>query len=241
MKVKDLIYGDVAPSVYGGITKKNAVYAIKGWHSMSPVFQTVIDELKPKLIIEVGTFLGMSAINMAYLARKHNPDVEIVCIDTFLGSQEMWVDDRILFKPLPFYNGRAGVYEQFLNNVVRKGLDDTITPFPIDSINGAMVLEYHKVKADLIYIDGAHDYDSCRADFIRYKDILRDEGVMLIDDAHHEPVFRAAVEIFGIDSIKRVDDKYVWRKPKEEDVEYDTEWVNVYIKDKEERKKQSNE
>ena len=46
----------------------------------------VIADVKPKLIVEVGTWKGASAIYMAKICRKLELNTEIVCIDTWLGT-----------------------------------------------------------------------------------------------------------------------------------------------------------
>ncbi|MDD0148520.1 hypothetical protein PSY31_22805, partial [Shigella flexneri] len=42
----------------------------KGWGSNAAVFEHLINQVQPKTIIEVGTFLGASAVHMASLTRK---------------------------------------------------------------------------------------------------------------------------------------------------------------------------
>ena len=120
----------------------------QGWASDSAVFEGIITELQPKVIVEVGTWKGASAIHMAKMCLKHYDDFEIVCIDTFLGSVEHWTGQQdLLMKDA--VNGRPAIYEQFLSNVVNNGLIKYITPLPVDSINGAEILKALDVVADL--------------------------------------------------------------------------------------------
>ena len=100
---------------------------LQGWASEAPVFLEVIEKLKPKTIIEVGSWKGRSAIHMTQLALLHCDarELEVVCVDTWLGSVEHWVDN-IDFKNF-MRNGRSRLYEQFLSNVIHKGLQNNIT------------------------------------------------------------------------------------------------------------------
>jgi cephalosporin hydroxylase len=63
---------------------------LQGWGSARDIFTTLIDELTPALIIEVGSWKGGSAIHMGRLIKERRLDCRIVCIDTWLGSLEHW-------------------------------------------------------------------------------------------------------------------------------------------------------
>ncbi|PWA55149.1 hypothetical protein CTI12_AA434700 [Artemisia annua] len=69
---------------------------IKGWGSTGAVFENLIRKVKPKVIIEIGTFLGASAIHMAELTRQLGLDTQILCIDDFRG----WPDLPSKFKDI---------------------------------------------------------------------------------------------------------------------------------------------
>ena len=191
---------------------------MQGWASESTTFEEIIIELQPKLIIEVGTWKGCSAIHMAKTCIQHYKDfgidyedLEIICVDTFLGSVEHWVHDQgLLMKYVE--NGRPNIYQQFMSNVVASGLQKYITPFPIDSLNAAEVLKKYDVLADLIYIDAGHEYRSVRNDFIVYSELLREGGYLLGDDWQYQPVKDAANESFGEDKIIDKGEKFVWIK-----------------------------
>lgn len=206
-KVRDILFGE-GYDPYEGFNPET--FNKFGWNSNAPEFYKYIEYIKPKLIIEVGTFFGGSARHMAVLAKDFNKDVEIVCIDTFLGSVEHWHNHQY-FLIGSFKNGRPPIYEQFITNVIATGLQNTITPFPIDSVNGALTLQRYGILADMIYIDGGHEYESVSQDIKLYKPLLRKGGVMLLDDSHYEPIQRAArEELTGI--IKTEGTKIVWIK-----------------------------
>ena len=186
----------------------------QGWASTGASFDSSIKETNARTIIEVGTWKGASALNMAKIAIGMGiprNELEIVCIDTFHGSWEHHTSMSFKPKNGDKKNGRLMIYEQFLSNVVHKEYTDVITPFPIDSYNGALCLKEWKISADLIYIDAGHDYDSVYADFKLYKDILRQGGYLLVDDWHHGPIKEAAKAVFG-DDIKDFHGKAVWIK-----------------------------
>lgn len=183
----------------------------QGWGSTDASFTEIIEKLDPKLIVEVGTWKGASAINMAKLCMEKGAlpgEFEIVCVDTWLGSVEHYTLGY--FKDVPRKNGRVNLYDQFLSNVVHEGLTEVITPFPIDSINGSECFREWQIMPDLIYIDGAHDYHSVKTDVYSWGHTLRPGGYMLFDDWHHEPIRKAVYEVFGKDKIFEIGTKAAW-------------------------------
>lgn len=217
--ISHLIHGNVNP--YENVPPQREDE--HGWASTGGCFDELFEKRKPKTVIEVGTWKGASALNMAKLAAKNEippQEFELVCVDTFLGSWEHHttmntfnIPDLIdLDASSHKINGRPKVYETFLCNVIRNNLTDVITPFPIDSVNGALCLKHWKIEADLIYIDAGHDYDSVKADFTLYSKLLKDDGVILIDDWHHEPIRRAAKDVFGEGVAKEFHGKGLWTK-----------------------------
>lgn len=207
MAIRQLLHGSHDPYTE---FKSTLPYLDFGWGSNSPVFQTVIDQIKPKVIIEVGTWVGKSAQHMANLATIYEPDVEIVCIDTFLGSEEHWT--KRCYEMTMNY-GRPNIYEQFLSNVIHSNLTKNITPFPIDSMNGFHVLRTYNVVADLIYIDAGHDYNSVYYDLTVWPSLLRSGGILIGDD-YRDEVAEAVNDVFGKDNIKvHAEDKFTWQKP----------------------------
>lgn len=206
--VREILYGP-GYDPYAGF--EPGEYNGFGWNSQAPEFMDVIHEIKPKLIIEFGTFFGGSTMNMASLALENQEgDVEVVCVDTFLGSVEHWHNHQY-FKPGFFRNGRPPIYDQFLTNMITSGWEDYVTPFPIDSVNGALTLKRYGIQADLVYIDAGHEYESVSMDIKLARDLVRPGGIMLLDDSHYEPIQRAAYEhLTG--TIQTKGTKIIWRK-----------------------------
>lgn len=154
---------------------------LQGWHGNDPIFEKLILQVKPKHIIEVGTWKGQSAINMGKIIKKHNLDCKITCVDTWLGSRE-FIGETSKERNLMLKNGYPMVYFQFLSNVVHNGLEDIITPFPQTSKIAYRYLSENRVKADLIYIDASHDYIDAYDDICNYWCLLNEGGFLFGDD-----------------------------------------------------------
>ena len=172
----------IGHNVYEGIVP-SSLNNVNGWHSWSPVFNKLIEEVKPNIIVEVGTWLGASAINMANITKQLGLNTKIYCIDTWLGAQEFWTWGKSSpERDLKLKNGYPKIYFDFLTNVVSHNVQDVITPIPTTSTIGSHILQHYNIKADLIYIDGSHEYIDVKNDIEHYLNILTLNGVMFGDD-----------------------------------------------------------
>jgi len=137
-------------------------------------------------IIEVGTWKGRSAIAIASTLTKLGfLDFSVLCIDTWLGAPEFWtwgMDDPTRGGSLRLVNGYPSVFTTFTKNIKKIGLDDVIIPLPLSSIQAADVLKHYGMTADVIYVDGAHEYEPVKHDISAYWPLLKVGGTMVGDD-----------------------------------------------------------
>lgn len=126
---------------------------VKGWNSQHPKLAELITETQPRLIVEVGSWLGASALFMA-----EHTDAHILCIDTWTGAPEMWdnKNDPERYQALRIENGYPTIYRDFMSNVIRAGKEEQITPWPVPSTIALELLNQWGYRPDLIYIDGDH-------------------------------------------------------------------------------------
>ncbi|XP_027336777.1 uncharacterized protein LOC113850429 [Abrus precatorius] len=168
---------------------------IKGWGSSGAVFENLIRKVRPRTIVEVGTFLGASALHMAELTRQHGLDTQILCIDDFRG----WAGFRDRFKKIPMVNGDVLLYYQFLQNVVTFNQTESVLPVPFSSGSALMELCEWGIFGDLVEIDAGHDFLSAWSDINRGYRILRPGGVIFGHDyftAADNRGVRRAVDLF---------------------------------------------
>jgi hypothetical protein len=171
---------------------------LQGWGSTHPIFEEVIKTIRPKIICEVGTWKGASAIHMATVCATHSIDAKIICIDTWLGTLECyaWKDTRPeLHRDLRMINGWPHLYYTFIANVIAAGFADTIIPLPQTSSIAARLLRELNISPDIIYIDASHDYSDVREDLYAYYELVRPGGIVFGDDFIDWPgVTRAVLE-----------------------------------------------
>lgn len=149
---------------------------LTGWGGDHPIFEKLILDLQvePKVIIEVGTWKGQSAINMANILKRNNIKCKIYCVDTFLGTWDLEKED--------LKNGYPQIYYKFLNNILFEKCEDYIIPCPNTSLFYYKKFKDMNLKADLIYIDGSHMYEDVYADINNYSNLLSPNGVIFGDD-----------------------------------------------------------
>ena len=210
---EDLMEAIHGLDVYKGFDFGRYPCDLKGWGGDSPAFAELVAEVRPSLIIEVGTWKGASAVSMAEAAAHLGLGTKILCVDTWLGALEFRMDrhDAERFQALECRHGYPQVYYRFLANVCHRGHQDRIIPFPLDSASAALWLMSHGIKAGLIYIDGSHEEEAVYQDLLDYRELLAPGGRIFGDDWDWAGV-RAAVSTFADDhrlSISHRHDKWV--------------------------------
>ncbi len=181
------------PNEYTGFTPLPT--DVRGWGGNDTYFHRIIDKYRPKRIIEVGTWLGQSAINMAKYTQSSGLKCDIVCVDTWLGALE-FIEDSHPMRNLRKLHGYPQVYYQFLSNIINEGVADIIRPFPQTSVIAARHFKRTNLTADVIYIDGSHDYDDVKADINAYWGLVNEGGCLFGDDYDGWPEVRKAVDEF---------------------------------------------
>ena len=153
--------------------------AIKGWNGNTNLLPDHISTLKPTLIVEVGSWLGMSAVNMAHAVKNQGLDnTAVVCIDTWLGSLEHWIDDECR-KTMKLESGRPSYYNDFMSNIVKEKLQDVVLPLPITSTAGLRFLKHHGLSPELIFLDGSNETDELYTDLKNAYEILAKNGAII--------------------------------------------------------------
>ncbi len=182
------------------------------------LYEMWIQTHKPELIIEVGTFLGYSAIKMAKEVKRLGLNTKIICIDTWLGSPEHYTmhKQKSIYDKLAYKFGYPTMYYYFVSNVICEGVQDIIRPFPFPSSIAFKTLkeifDLQQIKADFIFIDGSHEEHDVYMDLYYYYQLLKDGGQLWGDDWAWEGVKNAVTSFTSNNDIpyKVLDNKVHW-------------------------------
>lgn len=152
----------------------------RGWGSTGAVFADLIEEVRPETILELGAFLGASALHMAAVARNLSLSPAILCVDDFRG----WPAFRGRFRrDVPAQrHGDVLLLPQFMANVAAAGEAERVLPLPFSTASVLTALCQWGVYADLIEVDAGHDFHSAWADINLAWAVLRPGGVMFGHD-----------------------------------------------------------
>jgi hypothetical protein len=199
MTVRELLYGGVNP--YAGIIVGDA--RIEGWDHTNRIFFDLLEEFRPSLIVELGSWVGGSAITMAKSASELGLDCEIVCVDHFLGSAEHLGADNKFLKGVPRSHGRPMLYERFLANVVGAWCEDRITPLLGTTTAAAEFFVANDLEPDLVYVDAGHGFREVSHDIHDWWDLkIRPRCIFGHDYSdEHKEVKIGVRNSFGFDDL----------------------------------------
>lgn len=139
------------------------------------------------VIVEVGSFLGLSAITMANgLIASKNYGALIYCIDKW----EVWPE--LLEMNIGILD--ASLYDTFLANVRNSRVGSYIHPIKKPSVEAAR--EFRPNSVDLLFIDGDHSFEGTYADLGAWYPKLKPGGRLFGHDCAPESGVRSGVEKF---------------------------------------------
>jgi len=101
------------------------------------------------VIVEIGSWMGKSTICLAK-GSEMGSRLKIYAIDPHIGSEEHHT------------TGKVWTFDQFQANIRNAAVQDSIVPLVKMSTDAAKDFNH---PVSLLFIDGAHDYDSVKADF----------------------------------------------------------------------------
>lgn len=187
---------------------------LQGWGGTHPIFEELINQTLPSVIIEIGTWKGQSALHMTKLLKNKNIKCKIYCVDTWLGGyadivQDLNRDPNWLLKK----DGFPQIYKQFISNVKWEEAEDYIITCPNTSDNYYHYFNSRNIKADLIYIDGSHLFENVYNDIKNYSNLLNTNGIIFGDDYTFAIGVKQAVEKYCYENNKQyeVTEGRYWR------------------------------
>ena len=133
--------------------------------------------------VEVGSFLGKSAVYMAVEIINSGKNIRFDCIDHWEGSEEHSGNDKVNLDTM---------YEDFLKNI--EPVKGVINPIKMSSIEASKL--YKPNSLDFIFIDASHDTQSVREDLTYWMPRIKEDGIIAGDDINNTEVASAVMWFF---------------------------------------------
>ena len=138
------------------------------WHRHVPFAFWLVAQLRPRLLVELGTHEGVSYAAFCEAVRRAGLPTRCFAVDTWQG------DAHAGFYPEEVFAGFRAFHDPLYGDFslpLRMTFDEAATQLPDGEI-------------DLLHIDGMHDYDSVAHDFATWSPKLSARAVVLFHDTN---------------------------------------------------------
>ena len=149
---------------------------VTSWHEHIPFAFTIVQMLKPKIFVELGTHKGDSYCAFCQAVNVLGLDTACYAVDTWEGDEHSGLYGSEILEELRTYHDSR--YKGF-SQLIQSRFEEALDYFSDGSI-------------DLIHIDGCHTYDAIKHDFKAWLPKMSQRGIVLFHDINvHERDFGA--------------------------------------------------
>ena len=136
------------------------------WTGHIPFVAWLIAELKPNIIVELGTHKGVSFLSFCQSVVENKLPTQVYAIDTWHGDQHAGYYGDDIYMDLEEYVSQN--YMSF-SHLMRMTFDEGVSKFKDRSI-------------DLLHIDGLHTYEAVKHDFQTWLPKLSENSIVIFHD-----------------------------------------------------------
>lgn len=143
-------------------------HGVPGWFNHGAEILRLVDRHKPRVCVELGTWLGASAIPVARSVRRWGGSV--TCIDTWNG----------LVRPGPGPQDQTPwMLVTCARHLLEAGVNANVRLIPATTAEAA---QWWTQPIDYLYIDADHSYPAVWGDLLAWAPHVRPGGLLLGDD-----------------------------------------------------------
>ena len=138
------------------------------WVPHVPFAFWLIDALRPRTVVELGTHSGVSYSAFAQAVQMLGLDAASYAVDTWKGDHQAGFYDEDVFEEWSSFHDH---HFSAFSRLVRSTFEEALTKFPDGSV-------------DLLHIDGVHTFEAVRQDFDSWLPKLSNRAVVLMHDTN---------------------------------------------------------
>lgn len=142
--------------------------AMSAWIEHVPFAFWLIDAVRPKTLVELGTHWGVSYFGFCQALEKLGIGNKSFAVDTWTGDEHSGLYGSEIYTAVMAHNDKR--YSHF-STLVKSKFDDASAYF----LDGTV---------DLLHIDGLHTYDAVRHDFETWLPKISSRGVVVLHDTN---------------------------------------------------------
>ena len=159
------------------------------WIEHTPFALWLMDALRPRLFVELGTLHGVSYFTFCQGSARNGGTTRCFAVDTWQGDEHTGSYGEDVWDHVTLFNS---VRFSAFSTLLRRSFDEAAVLFEDGSI-------------DLLHIDGLHTYEAVRHDFETWQPKLAPHGVVLLHDSNvHERNFGVARLVARVNQFERI-------------------------------------
>lgn len=155
--------------------------ARSAWIEHVPFAFWLVDVLRPRVIVELGTYTGVSYSAMCQAVKSLGLSTSCFAVDTWTGDEHAgFYSEDIYDEFATFHDRHYGAFSR----LVRSTFDDALHHFDDGTI-------------DLLHIDGLHTYEAVRRDYQTWLPKLGPNAIVLFHDTNVREADFAVHRLWG--------------------------------------------